>query len=326
MRRSITRSNRHCSGERGFALILVIWGLGLISLIALTVITVGRHRNLVMANLIENAKAEALAEAGVNLRRLELRAAFSSDSPNTLPFPTNGESLLCTMPQGALAALAVEDEGGKADLNTASSQLMSALLRGFGAGAEEADHIAAAITDFSRPATNAVLDDVAFLAYAQDGRAYGPKAGPFETVLELDQVIGMRPELLQAVLPYVTVHSRTPGVDPRVAAPALLAALAGFEPARVTQLVGAARDRAGGSTPRGVPSQFLSPSTGRSFLVRAEVRTPAGGLFAQEAIVEMTAGTGEMPDELREWRRGQGSSYFSDAMRRQGAERLWPPC
>ena len=146
MRRSITSS-----GERGFALILVIWGLGLISLIALTVITVGRHRNLVIANLIENAEAEALAEAGVNLRRLELRAAFSSDSPNTLPFPTNGEPRVCSMPQGALAALAVEDEGGKADLNTASPQLMSALLRGFGAGAEEADRIAAAIPTFPAP-------------------------------------------------------------------------------------------------------------------------------------------------------------------------------
>ena len=231
MRRSIARSNRHCSGERGFALILVIWGLGLISLIALTVITVGRHRNLLIANLIENAEAEALAEAGVNLRRLELRAAFSSDAPNTLPFPTNGEPQLCTMPQGALAALAVEDEGGKADLSTASPQLMSALLRGFGAVAEEADRVAGAIADFSRPPTNAVLGDIAFLAYAQDGRAYGPKAGQFETVLELDQVIGMRPELLQAVLPYVTVHSRTPGVDRASPRLALLAALAGFEPA-----------------------------------------------------------------------------------------------
>jgi Type II secretion system (T2SS), protein K len=140
------------------------------------------------------------------------------------------------------------------------------------------------------------------------GRAYGPKQRRFETVLELDQVIGMRPELLQAVLPYVTVHSRTPGVDPRVAAPALLAALAGFEPARVTQLVGAARGGAGDATPRGVPSQFLSLSPGRSFLVRAEVRTPAGGMFAQEAIVEMTAG--EMPDELREWAAWSGSLLF----------------
>jgi hypothetical protein len=31
---------------------------------------------------------------------------------------------------------------------------------------------------------------------------------------------------------------------------------------------------------------------------------PAGGSFAQEAIVELRAG--EMPDELREWRRVQG--------------------
>jgi general secretion pathway protein K len=324
MLRSNTESNRHCAGESGFALVLVIWGLGLISLIALTVMTVGRHRHLVMANLIENAKAEALAEAGINLRRLELRAAFSSDQPNTLPFPTNGEPVLCTMPQGALAALAVEDEGGKADLNTTSPQLMSALLRGFGAAFEEADRVAAAIADFSRPATNVVLDDVALLAYAQDGRAYGPKKGPFETVLELDQVIGMRPELLQAVLPFVTVHSRTPGVDPRVAAPALLAALAGFDPARVVQLVGAARNRSGESMPRAVPSQFLSPSTGHSFLVRAEVRTPAGGSFAQEAIVEMMVG--EKSDHLREWRRGQGFSYFSGAVRGQGTERVWPPC
>jgi len=71
------------------------------------VITVGRRRNLVVANRIENAKAESLAEASVDLRRLELRAAFSGDPPNTLPFPTNGEPLLCSMPQGALAALAV---------------------------------------------------------------------------------------------------------------------------------------------------------------------------------------------------------------------------
>src|SRR5215510_3028233 len=325
MRRSITESNRHCSGERGYALVLVIWGLGLISLIALTVITAGRYRILAAANLIENAKAEALAEAGVNLRRLELRLAFSGGSPNALRFATNGEPLLCTMQQGALAALAVEDEGGKADLNTASPKLMSALLRGFGAGSEEADRVATSIAEFSRPAANVVLDDVAFHAYAADGRAYGPKKGPFETALELDQVIGMRPDLLRAVLPYVTVHSGTPGVDPRVAAPALLAALAGLEPARVAQLVGAARgDRAGEATPRGVPSQFLSPSTGRSFLVRAEVRTPAEGWFAREAIVQLAAG--EILEELREWRRGQGRFGRHFSVRSPDVVQRWPPC
>jgi general secretion pathway protein K len=326
MRPSMSGFNRYSSGERGFALVLVIWGLGLIALIALTVITAGRYRILTAANLIENAKAEALAEAGVNLIRLELRAALSGGSLSTLRFTTNGEPLLCTMPQGALAALSIEDEGGKADLNTASPRLMSALLRGFGAGSEEADQIAAAITEFSRPAANAVLDDVTVRAYAADGRIYGPKKGPFETVLELDQVIGMRFDLLRAVLPYVTVHSRNPGVDPRVAAPALLAALAGLGPTSVAQLAGAKRDGAREAMVRGIPLQFLSPSTGQSFLVRAEVRTLAGGTFAREAIVELAAG--EMPDGLREWRRGQNrfGTHFNSAVPAPGVEQRRLPC
>ena len=320
MRRSISGYSGHCSGESGFALLLVIWGLGLIALIALTVITSGRHRILATANLIENAKAEALAEAGVNLLRLELHADSVDGSLGALRFATNGAPLFCTMPQGALAALAVEDEGGKADLNAASPQLVSALLRGLGAGPEEADDVATSIAEFTRPAANVVLDAVVLRAYAADGRRYGPKKGPFETVLELDQVIGMRPDLLRAILPYVTVHSRKPAVDPRVAAPAMLAALAGFEPAQ--RLGNADGDRAGETTSRGVPSRFLSRSAGRSFVVRAEVRMPAGGSFVQEAIVELPAS--EMPDELREWRRGQ--SRFGTRLRGAGLKPPWPPC
>jgi general secretion pathway protein K len=302
MGRSVGES---CSYRRdsGFALIMVIWGLGLIALMALTVITAGRYRVLAALNIVENAKAEALAEAGVNLLRLELRAAFAGGSAGTLRFASNGAPLLCTMPQGALAALAVDDEGGKADLNTASPQLMSALLRGFGVRSEQADHVAAAIGEFSRPGNDALAENVA-RAYAADLRAYGPKRAPFETVLELDQVIGMSPELFRVVLPYVTVHSHATGIDPRVAAPALLAALAGLDPARVTKLVNQGpTDRAGEVAARDLPWQFLSPSSGRIFLVHAEVRMPGGVSFAQEAIVDVAEGG--IGDDLREWRRGQ---------------------
>jgi len=320
----LVRPSRHRSGEAGFALVVVIWGLGLISLIAVSVITAERHRILAAANMIENAGAEALAEAGVNLVRLELVSAFAGGAANSFRFATNGAPLLCAMPHGALAALAVEDEGGKVDLNTASPKLLSALLHGFGAGFDEVDRLVVAIAEFSHRSTDAVLDDVAFGAYAADGRAYGPKKAPFETVLELDQVIGMRGDLLRAVLPYVTVHSRSSGVDPRVAAPALLAALAGEEPARVAQL--ATGDPGGQETGRGIPSEFLAPSSSRSFRVRAEVSTPAGGAYAQEAVVELTAGN--PPEVLREWRRGErrfDARLDSAASRPSGEFRL-PPC
>ena len=127
-------------------------------------------------------------------------------------------------------------------------------------------------------------------------------------------------------LPIYLDYSATTPVDPRVAAPALLAALAGDEPARVAQLADAARGHRAGEAPRGVPSQFLSPSAGRGFLVRAEVRSPAGGSFAQEAIVELAAG--ETPDELREWRRGQGrfGNRLGAAARSPDVAQRWPPC
>ena len=325
MRLRAPRSDFRRRGEQGFALVLVIWGLGLISLIAITVITAERYRIQATANVIYNAKAEALAEAGVSLLRLELASALAGNASGNMRVATNGEPWLCVMPGEALAALAVEDEGGKVDLNTASAKLVSALLRGFGAGFDEADRLATAIAEFSRPSAGALLDDVAFRSYAADGRGFGPKKGPFETVVELDQVIGMRSDLLRAVLPYVTVHSHKPGVDPRVAARALLAALAGDEPARVAQLAGneAFQDN---DAVRGIPPEFLSPSTGHSFLVRAEVRVPAGGLFAQEAIVELTGG--DAPALLREWRRGDGRfrARLNSAAHRSSAGNSWPPC
>jgi general secretion pathway protein K len=315
-------SDRDRAGERGFALVLVIWGLGLISLIAITVITAERFRILAAGNLIENARAEALAEAGVNLIRAELVSALGGEASGGLRLATNGAPLVCAMPDGALAALAVEDEGGKADLNAASPRLLSALLRGFGAAFDESDRLAAAIAEFSRASRNVVLDDVLFTAYAAAGRGYGPKKAPFESVLELDQVIGMRPDLLRAILPYVTVHSRKPGVDPRVAAPALLAALAGDDAVRVAQLEGAE----GTAAAAFLPAQLVSPSTSRSFLVRAEIRMPSGASFVQQAIVELTAG--DPPDILREWRRGSArfAARLDAAARRSGGAGQWPSC
>jgi len=153
-------------GERGFALVVVIWGLGLIALLALTVVTAERYRILAAANLIENAKAEALAEAGVNLVRLELASALVTGALTTGRFATNGAPHVCTMPGRALAALTAEDEGGKVDLNTAAPKLVSALLRGFGAGFDEADRLAASIVEFSRPSASALLDDVALMPSA----------------------------------------------------------------------------------------------------------------------------------------------------------------
>jgi general secretion pathway protein K len=330
-------SSRRCKSETpphigtggnqdGFALILVIWAIGIISLLALSFIGSVHYRVMTAANILESARAEALSEAGVNLAKLDLILTFARGPTAALRFRPGGPTVYCAMPEQGVAGITVEDEGGKIDLNGAPPKLLARMLGGFGAAPDQAQNLAAAIADFGSTATDTVLEDVERRDYAKAGRSYGPKKALFETALELDQVIGMQHALFRLVLPYVTVHSRRPGIDPQAASPVLLAALAGEGSDRVRALmqgVTAGIDLA--SLPGRLPPGTVSPRSGRSFLIHVEISMPGKSVFVREAIVELVDAT--RPLVLREWRRGERRAGFStDAVHRALDRRVvFPP-
>jgi general secretion pathway protein K len=298
------------ASEAGYALLLVIWAIGIISLLALSFLGSVRYRVMAAANILESARAEALSEAGVNLAKLDLAFGLARGNAGALRFRPGGPMVFCTMPEQGVAGIVVEDEGGKVDLNAAPPKLLAHLLNGFGATPVQAENLAAAIADFGSTATDTVLEDVERREYAKAGRSYGPKKALFETTLELDQVIGMPHEMFRRVLPYVTVHSRRPGIDPEAASPVLLAALAGEESDKVRALMQgntAGVDLA--SLPGRLPLGTVAPRSGRSFLIHVEISMPGKSVFVREAIVELVEGP--RPLILREWRRGERRTGFS---------------
>jgi general secretion pathway protein K len=294
--------------------LLVIWAIGIMSLLALSFMGSVRYRVMVAANILESARAEALSEAGVNLAKLDL-VDLTRGNTGALRFRPGGPTVFCAMPGQGVAGIVVEDEGGKIDLNAAPPKLLARMLHGFGATAEQAEKVAAAIAEFGSTSTDAVLEDVKRREYAEAGRSYGPKKALFETALELDQVIGMPHQLFRQVLPYVTVHSRRPGIDPQAASPALLAALAGEGSDTVRALMQG--DTAGidlASLQGRLPLGTVAPVSGRSFLIHVEIAMPGMRVFVREAIVERV----EAPQTLilREWRRGERRAGFSTAAAR----------
>ena len=278
----------------------MIWGLGLIALMCVSVIAAARWRLAAAANLSGAAQAASLADAAGAIATARFNAGRGTPGSRDL-LSYDGAPWFCTMPQGALAAIAIEDEGGKVDLNAAPPQLLAALLTGFGTAPAEAVAMARAIVEF-RSATG---DGSVLVASAGEatGGTIAPKHALFQTIYELDQVAGIPPALARDLFPFLTISSGRAGIDPTVAPPALFAALSGASLDEVRARIAApypnTLDRSGQS----FPLPFLQKSPGGTLLVHAEVAMPSGAMAVRETLNDVRRPFGA-PVAIKEVRHG----------------------
>ncbi len=124
----------------GFALVVVIWILGLILLLG-TAITVGvRYRTRADSSLLDSQHVEAAAESAVNLAIL-LHLSKNGHEMTTFP-------LTCGMPGGEQVTISVTEEAGKVDLNAASPRTLLELFIGLTQDRAEGERIATAILSY----------------------------------------------------------------------------------------------------------------------------------------------------------------------------------
>ncbi|MCH8189244.1 MAG: general secretion pathway protein GspK, partial [Proteobacteria bacterium] len=265
-------------------------------------------------NLVENAKAKALADAGVHaamlgLRRREVEKRWRADG--TVYSMASGEGEV---------SIVIIDEAGKIDLNAAPDELIQGLFTAVGLEESAAQALAAAIADFRDADDETHIGGAEDAEYRAAGLPYGPKNEPFEAVEELHQVLGMTRELYALAAPGLTVHSRSRGVDVTVAPAIVLQALPGVDAEAVEafaeqragqiaqgrsgvgQMAGAGGARV--TTLPGLGRQYAARSRRRVFTVRAEARVRSGAVFVREAVISMTRNI-EKPFSIHAWRRGR---------------------
>jgi general secretion pathway protein K len=307
--------------QRGFVLLVVLSALGLLAIVAASFAQIARSHVKAVLAAGESARAEALADAGVQLVILDLVGAREAQ-PSSRRFALDAAPLFCSIgSDGSSLAIAVQDEAGKVDLNMGSEPLLRALVQGLGIGA--ADAKVDAILDFRDEDDDRRADGAERAEYRAAGRSFGPRNGPFLAIEELAGVLGVAQADADRLRPFVTIYSGLPAIDANVAPQALI------------DIVARGSDQAGGSRPFGgiatgmgmgrkgpaapLSAQFLAASTRRAFSVHSEARTPAGARFVREAVVEFVAST---PGAyvVRRWHRGSSMLGPSPA-----AESL-PPC
>jgi general secretion pathway protein K len=256
-----TQADRASAGDRGargFALLVVLWTMGLLALLAAQFTSAGRGELRIAMNLQANATAQAAADGAL------YEAMFHLMQGTWMP---DGRPRVVQV-GGATVRVRAKNLAWKVNPNLASVPVLRALLAALGVVSSRAMTLAQAIADWRTPGQVSLAGGPKIAPYRTAGLPYGPANRPFDSVDELGLVIGMTPVLLARMKPFLSVYQEGDATD-LLANPVQAAA-------EDTPLIG---------------DGWQLGATGRVMvaLIEADAASAAGGRFTRRAVVRLRA-------------------------------------
>lgn len=230
-------------GERGFALLIVVSMLAILAFLAIAITREARLRKATLVNNSDLLVARNLAEAAIEMARLELTRP--SDEAQ---FQRDGATHVFRL-EGGEARFAIEDERGKLDLNRQPREVLAAL-------------IARVAHEQGVPVSAGPLADRI-------------KASAPNNVGDIARLPGVTPELFAALTPHVTVYSESTRVNIDDATLDTLTSLPGVTAGLAEQVRQARRD--GTARPSlGAAETYATTQSGPVYTVIAIGKAPSG--------------------------------------------------
>jgi general secretion pathway protein K len=293
------------TSERGFVIIAVLWILVALSTLVMifSVYLSNSARALGVADT--GIAKDALVSASLELTAYQLLLTDEKSRPaqGSFRFRLDNADVLVTF----------TSEAARVDLNAAPKQMLANLFEVLGAQQQAAAEVAERIVGWRTPPKSGAANDEEALYFAS-GLTYSPRQAPFAHVNELSLVLGGSPALVERVLPYVTVFSRSADVDVLIAAPEVIAALPGMTPEALNDFLkqrsSLPRDKAAIAAALGpAKAAGILPQT-KSFRVLTTLRFDNGRRMSSEAVIALSAEKGKEQDKNKDT--GRSSNNNSD--------------
>lgn len=279
-------------GQRGVALLVVLWACTLLAIMVGGYAMLARTEGLQARYQFAQTQAHYAAEAGL------MRAIYALQDPQLQQRWMPDGRIYPLEFDGAKINVSIVSENGKVDLNAASPDVLQNLFKVAGMSDGDAQSLTRNVVDW-RTFSATMPSNVPNAGYAQAGRDYGPRHGPFATVEELQMVLGMQPALYRALASQVTLWSGRQSPDPSTAPPLALAAVPGMTPQQAQALV-AARSA-------GPPQVALAAMQGVTHSIRAEATLADGTRAILRATVRLQGmRPGALPYVVLRWQEGDG--------------------
>lgn len=303
--------HRAPAGERGIALVVVLWTIALLAIIAGTFLQTMRTEVRMAHNLLATAQARLLAEAGINRAVLELYRPDPARRPRG-----DGSGAAFDSADGHVR-ISIQDESARVDLNKAPHELLTGLLAELGVDAAPRAELADRILDWRDADSLRRLHGAEDADYRAADLGYGAKDAPFDALEELLLLPGMTPRLYDRLAPWLTVHSAQSGIDPALAPPAVVRALPGMTAERADAYL-ATRDAllsAGQAPPLPdfIEPRYLTAARGLVYTLRAEAVSARGGNAAVEATIRLQRAHANAPFAILRWRETDSAGAVTTA-------------
>ena len=190
-------------GERGLALVLVLWLVALLALMAGSYAYQVRTETRVIGTAREVAEGRALARAAVARAAFGLvEAQARGEEPS---FPLNGSPWGLEL-DGRRVQIRVIGATGLLDLNQASDALIETVLVRAGVDPGLSAVVPDRLADWRDGDDLLALNGAEDRDYRQAGRPEGAKDAPFEHPEEIGQVLGVDRAMADRLAPLITVH------------------------------------------------------------------------------------------------------------------------
>ncbi len=285
---------------------MVLWVCILIAVLLASFSISARIEALQGRNLLDATRARYAAEAGLHRAAYELRG----NNPETR-WVADGRPYEIEF-EGATVTIEIYDETGKVDLNVADPITLTALFESGGLNQLDAEALAGAVMDWRDPDELLNPNGAEANEYEAAGRSYKPRNAPFETVSEVQQVLGMSFELYRELEPLMTIYSGRAQPNPAFASPQVLALLPGMSPDLVDLFVQQRQIPAGPSGQAALPlvlpdgTPVVAQGGGLTYTIRSAATLPGSATASLEATIRLGASmVARRPFRIVRWRDGE---------------------
>lgn len=190
--RTRPRPSNDLSAQKGFALLVVIVVLLLVSFLAAQVILVVRTELKIATNEKERIAARFLAEAGINIALFRMREPLSPLETDDTETIREGRIYTEKLPEGEVS-YSVVNESGKIDLNRYNKRLMELFLEYHGLDSEQINTVLDSILDWRDADDLHRLNGAEKEFYEKLDDPYVPRNGAIEDPSEFFLIRGTEP-------------------------------------------------------------------------------------------------------------------------------------